>query len=199
MNGLTRGQLLARTAQGSVALAVGGGVLGAAAAPASATIGTPDIPEVTQAVAIELLGAVFYAEALAADVLSAEHTRYLKRALFNETDHYGAVAQILTDAKQTPGQASDFNFTFPKNAFASTKSIAELGIELETIFLGAYLGGVAALQDGLTRSVFARIAASQSQHLSLFSGIVLNRPIGMSFPVALTLDETSAALDPFIS
>ena len=175
------------------------GSSGAIASPASAAIGTDDIPLVTQAVAIELLGGVFYTEAVSTGGLNANDTRYLTRALANETDHYKAVAQILTDAKQTPGTASDFNFTFPANSFATTRSIAKLGVKLETIFLGSYLGAVAELNDANTRALFARIAASQAQHLSLFSGIALNRPIGMSFPVPLTLDAVSLALDPFIS
>ena len=62
-----------------------------------------------------------------------------------------------------------------------------------------YLGGAATLQDTVTRSVFARIAASQSQHLSVFSRIVLDRPVGVAFPPALGLEDGSTALDPFIS
>jgi len=197
--GLTRAELLERTAKGGAALAVGGGILGSVASPASAAIGTDDIPLVTQAVAIELLGSVFYTEALSAKATNAKESRYLKRALANETDHYKAVAQILTDAKQTPGTADDFNFTFPTGSFATTDSIAKLGVKLEAIFLGSYLGAVAELKDADTRAVFARIAASQAQHLSLLSGIALNRPIGMSFPVPLSLDAVSVALDPFIS
>jgi rubrerythrin len=197
--GLTRAELLGRTAKGGAALAVGGGIVGSLASQASAAIGTDDIPLVTQAVAIELLGGVFYTQALSTGGTNARDTRYFKRALANENDHYKAVAQILTDAKQTPGTADDFNFAFPTGAFATTRSIAKLGVQLETIFLGSYLGAVAALKDANTRAVFARIAASQAQHLSLLSGIALNKPIGMSFPVPLTLDAVSLALDPFIS
>lgn len=199
MAGLTRAELLGRTAKGGAALAVGGGILGAVSTPASAAIGTDDIPLVTQAVAIELVGGVFYTEAISTGGMNANDTRYFTRALANETDHYKAVAKILTDAKQTPGTASDFNFTFPTGAFETTRSIAKLGVQLESIFLGSYLGAVAELTDAYTRGVFARIAASQAQHLSLLSGIAQNKPIGMSFPVPLSLDAVSVALDPFIS
>jgi len=41
--------------------------------------------------------------------------------------------------------------------------------------------------------------AGKSTFLSLLAGIVLNKPIGMSFPAALSVEEGSAALDPFIS
>jgi hypothetical protein len=197
--GFTRAQLLTRTAKGGVALAVGGGVLAGAASTASAGIGAPDIPVVTLALAAELLGAEFYTQALAAKVFSAQEGRYLQRALFNENEHYTATAKILTDAGQTPGQAADFDFTFPPNGFATRKSTAQLGVQLETAFLGIYLGGAASLQDVVTRGVFARIAASQAEHLSLFSRIVLDKPVGLSFPVALSIEDGSAALDHFIS
>ena len=199
MTRFSRAQLLSRTAKGGLALAVGGGVLSAVSSPASAAIGPGDVPEVTQALAAELLGVAFYTQLLAAKVFRADEQKYFARALVNENEHYTAMAKFLTDAGQTPGTADDFNFTFPKGAFSARKPAAELGLQLETIFLGIYLGGVDALQDGLTRSIFARVAASQAHHVSLFSSIVLNKPIGLSFPVPLSLPAGSAALDPFIS
>lgn len=180
-------------------LALGGGVLAATAAPASAGIGQPDIPVVTLALAAELIGTEFCTQALAAKLFSGEDERALIRALFNENQHYGALAQILTDAGQTPGQASDFDFTFPPRAFGTRLGVAKLGIELETAFMGIYLGGVASLQDATTRNAFARIASSQAQQLSFFSDIARQKPVGMAFPVPLTIEEGSTALDPYIS
>jgi hypothetical protein len=188
-----------RSAQGGAALAIGGGIVAAGASPASAAIGQPDIPVVTLALAAELLGAEFYSQALAAKVFATDESTYLQKALFNEGQHYTAGAKFLTDAGQTPGQASDFDFTFPAKGFATRRNASALGMRLETSFLGIYLGGAASLQDPGTRAVFAQIAASQAQHLSLFSGIVLNKPVGMSFPTPLSLEDGSAALDPFIS
>ncbi len=200
MSGLTRAELLGRTAKGGAALAVGGGIFTATSGPAAAAgIGPADIPVVTLALAAELLGAEFYTQALAAKVFRTNETQYLRRALVGDGQHYDALAKTLTDAGQTPGQAGDFDFTFPAKGFASRRAAAALGVELETAFLGIYLGGASSLQDGATRGVFARIAASQAEHLSLLSHIALDRPIGMSFPVALTIEQGSAALDPFIS
>ena len=193
---MTRGQLLSRTAAGGLALA---GLASATASPASAGIGQPDIPVVTLALAAELLGAELYTQALGAEVFDTAETHYLKRAQSNEAEHYAALAKILTDAGQTPGQASDFDFTFPATAFATRKGAAELGLRLETALVGIHLGGAASLQDPVTRSVFARIAASQSQHLSVFSRIVMDKPVGVAFPPALSLEDGSTALDPFIS
>ena len=199
MTGPTRGQLLARTAAGGAAFALTCGVFASEAAAGAEAIGPGDIPVVTLALAAELLGAEFYTQALAAKVFGGNETRYLKRALLNEGEHYTATAKFLTDAGQTPGQAGDFDFTFPAKAFATRRSTAQLGLQLETAFLGIYLGGAGSLQDAGTRGAFARIAASQAQHLSVFSRIVLDRPIGLSFPVPLSVEDGSAALDPFIS
>jgi hypothetical protein len=197
---LTRAELLGRTVAGGLALATGAGVLsGVGVAPARASIGPPDIPVITLVLAAELLGAEFYTQALRAKAFDAAEARYLRRALVNETEHYAAAAQFLTAAGQTPGQAADFDFTFPARAFATRRSTAELGLQLETAFLGIYLGGAGSIQDAGTRAVFARVAASQAQHLSLFSHIVLDKPIGMSFPVPLSVEDGSAALDPFVS
>jgi len=197
---LTRAELLGRTVKGGAAFALAGAVLSVADAPAAtAGIGPADIPVVTLALAGELLGAEFYEQALLAKVFPAEEMRHLKRAQFNDSQHYSGLAQILSHAGQTPGQASDFDFTFPAKGFATRKSAAALGTQLETEFLGIYLGGTQTVQNADVRSLFARIAASQAEHLSLLSAIAFGKPIGMSFPLPLTVEQGSAALDPFIS
>lgn len=196
---LTRSEFFGRAARGGAALALGGGILAGSAEPASAGIGQPDIPVVTLALAAELVGAEFCTQALAAKLFAGEEERALKRTLFNENQHYGALAQILTDAGQTPGQASDFDFAFPAKAFTTRQSIARLGVDLETAFVGIYLGGVASLQDPTTRNAFARVAAGQAQQLAFFSGIAQQKPVGMAFPVPLTVEEGSTALGPYIS
>jgi rubrerythrin len=199
VSGLTRAELFVRSAKGGAALALGGGVLAASAAPASAGIGQPDVPVVTLALAAELLGAAFYRQALATKVFDSGERRYLKRALVNEGEHYAANAKLLTDAGQTPGRATDFDLTFPAKGFASRSSAAQLGLRLETVFLGIYLGGVSSLQNTDARALFARIAASQAEHMSVLSRVALDRPIGLSFPDPLSVEAASTALDPFIS
>ena len=196
MTGLSRAQLLQRATAGGVALAVGGGALGGTA---SAAIGAGDVPRVTQAVAGELLGAAFYTQLLRAKLFGPGTQRAFARALTNERAHYAALAKVLTDAGQVPGTADDFDFTFPKGAFAGRMAAARLGVQLETAFLGICLGGASSLQDPTARQLFARSAANQAQHLSVFSDIAQNKPIGLSFPPGLSLEDGSAALDPFIS
>jgi Ferritin-like domain len=196
---LSRTQFLSRTAKGGIAFTVSGGALGAGASPAVAAVGQGDVPVVMLAVAAELLGAELYTQLLAAKLFTAHEQRAFERARFNEGEHYAALAKTLADAGQTPAQAGDFDFTFPRGTFSTRNKAARLGMELETIFLGVYLGGVPSLLDSVTRSVFARIAANQAEHLSLFTRIGLDKPIGPSFPLGLSLEEASVALDPFVS
>jgi Ferritin-like domain len=125
--------------------------------------------------------------------------KYLKRALFNEQEHYQALAEILSGAGQTPATAGDFDFAYPKGSFGSKLAIAKLGIALETTFLGAYLGAVDALLTNGLKQPVARIAASEAEHLSVFTRLSGGDPVGISFPAALTIDEASNALDAYSS
>ena len=70
---------------------------------------------------------------------------------------------------------------------------------LETTFLGAYLGAVGGLQSAAFKQPFARIAASEAQHLSVFTGLAGGDPVGISFPAPLSIDEASDALDAYTS
>jgi hypothetical protein len=47
------------------------------------------------------------------------------------------------------------------------------------------------------RFQLAQAAACEAQHLGVFSGELHNRPIGVSFPPALTIDQASNALDAY--
>ena len=90
MTGLTRGQLLARTAAGGAAFALTGGVFASEAAAGAEAIGPGDIPVVTLALAAELLGAEFYTQALAAKVFGGNETRVPEAGALNEGEHYTA-------------------------------------------------------------------------------------------------------------
>ena len=150
-------------------------------------------------VGAELLAADFYAQAMASKQFGGKATKYLKRALFNEQEHYTSVAGILDGAGQAPAVAADFDFAYPKGTFASKASIAKLGVTLETDFLGAYLGAVGALQADALKQPLARIAASEAQHLSVFTELLGRDPVGISFPAPLSIDEASDALDAYTS
>jgi hypothetical protein len=150
-------------------------------------------------VAAELLASNFYAKAIASKQFSGDALRCLKRAMFNEQEHYQSMAGILAGAGQTAATAADFDVSYPKGSFASKLSMATLGVMLETVFLGAYLGAVDGLLSNGFKQPVARIAANEAEHLSVFTRLSGGNPVGISFPDALTIDEASNALDAYIS
>lgn len=195
---LSRAQLLSRSAKGGVALLASGSIAGALSGSAAAdAIPDSDLAYARLLVAAELLAADFYAQAIAAKRFSGDTARDLKRALFNEHEHYESLSAVLSSAGQPPAVADDFDFAYPKGSFASKASIAKLGVTLETLFLGACLGAVDGTQTNGLKQPLARIAASEAQHLSFFTEHAGGEPIGISFPAALTIDVASDALDAF--
>lgn len=192
---LTRKQALGAAIAGLGGLTLAPGPAWAArrAAPTEA-----DLAQVRLALGTELLGIEFYRRAESSSHFPAHRVRDLGRALGNEKAHLAAMSSLLSAAGQTAPTADDFDITFPARAFTSRLRIAELGIELETAFLGAYLGAAATLGDPATAALAARIAASQSQHLALHWAIADQRPIGLAFPVPLDVEQASAVLDKYL-
>lgn len=195
---LSRTQLLSLGAKSGAVFVLGGSVAGVFAASAAAdAIPDGDLAYARLFVGAELLALDFYTQAVASKQFAGSELRYLKRALFNEQEHYQTVAEILNGAGQTPASSSDFDFSYPKGTFASRGLIAKLGVTLETVFVGAYLGAVDALQTAALKQPAARIAASEAQHLSVFTALSGGDPVGVSFPSPLTIDQASFAMDGF--
>jgi ferritin-like protein len=173
--------------------------LGALALAPSALADAPsdlDLANTRLLVAIELLLADFYGQAIKADKFGPEGTDALKRALFNENEHYASVSGVLTGAGQIPAVADDIDFSYPAKSFDSLAATAKLGFKLEQLALGAYLGAVAAVNSSL-KLQFAQIAASEAQHLTVFSAETTGHALGNSFPAPLTIDEASDALGEY--
>lgn len=195
---LSRAQLLGSSAKAGVVLAFAGAAGGLLPGAARAdVISDADLASARLLVAAELLAADFYARAIAAKRFAEPELTYLKRALFNEREHYDSVAMILSGAGQPPTVAADIEFAYPKRSFATKGSIASLGVVLESVVLGAYLGAVGTLQDSSLEQPFARIAASEAQHLSVVTGFSGRNPVGISFPAPLSIDQASDALDAY--
>jgi len=194
----TRAELLSRGTRGGLAVLAGGSALALLATDADAdTLPSTDLAYARLLVGAELLAINFYTQAVAAQQFANSMRKHLQQALFNEQEHYRSVAGILSGAGQVPAVAGDINFSYPSGSFGSRSSIAMLGFELETTFVGAYVGAVGAMQTSSLLSGIASIGANEAQHLSLFSDQLYGRPIGVSFPPALTIDQASAALDAF--
>jgi rubrerythrin len=192
------------SARGGTVVALGAistGLLSAnaAAQTAAGQLTDLDLALARLAVGAEILAAEFYTEAIASKKFGAEATKYFERALFNEQEHLTAMSQVISGAGQTPSTADDFDITFPKGTFDTRRSIAKLGVALETAFVGAYLGAVDAFASAGLKTTAARIAASESQHLSVFTELAANHPVGISFPVPIDYETASDLLDAFLS
>ncbi len=150
-------------------------------------------------VAADLLAADFYAQALAAKQFGPSATKALRHAAFNEQEHYTAVAGVLTAAGQTPATADDIDFSYPANAFVDRGSIAKLGVAIEQLQLGAYLGAADTVQTEPLRGIASRVAANEAQHVCLFTGLLEDRMLGVSLPLPLDIGEASSALGAYTS
>jgi ferritin-like protein len=179
------------------------GAVGALALPASGRADVSpteaDLAQLRLALGIELLGVEFYGRASASKLFPAHRRRDFDRALANEQEHLKAVSALLAGAGQTVPTAGDFDIAFPARTFTTRLRVAQLGVELETAFLGAYLGAASTLSDPSTAALAARLAASQSRHLALHSSIVDGRPVGPAFPVALDVEQVSAVVDRYLT
>jgi hypothetical protein len=181
-------------------LLLAGTVVGQLAGPAAAdAIPEEDLAYARLLVGVELLASDYYTRAIASKRFDGNALKFLKRARFNEREHYNAVAQILSGAGQAPAMAADVDFSYPRGSFRSKTSIAKLGVTLESAFLGTYLGAVAGLQTNVLKQPISGIAASEAQHLSLLTQIAGRNPVGVSFPSPLAVDEASNVLDAFTS
>lgn len=150
-------------------------------------------------VGAELLALDFYARPIASKRLGPDALGSMKRASLNEREHYNKVSEILSGAGQEPAVSADYDFSYPKGAFASKASIAKLGVTLEAAFMGAYLGTVDGLQTDALKQPVAQIAANEAEHLSVFMRLSGRSPIGISLPRPLSIDQASNALDVLTS
>lgn len=192
---LSRVTLLARGGKVAAAVVVSS-ALGGFAPRASAAVPDGDLAYARLLVALELLSLDFYTRAIGAGGGSQLE---LRRARAAERRHYDVVAAVLTDAGQVPATAQDIDFSYPRGSFTSSATIARLGVRLESLSLGAYLGAVRSLQTPLYREHAARAAASEAQHLSVFAGAVGGRRLGPPLPAARSIDRVSDALDAYTS
>jgi rubrerythrin len=194
MTTTNRAEFITRSAKGGLALVAGGSVLAEVSSLAVAS-GVTDVEIAKLAATAELLAINFYSHAIASGKFTdRDERRYLHEARSAEVAHYDALRGVL--GRATP---RGVRFTYPSGAFASRLAIAKLGVALETAFVGAYLGAVTSLRSNKLKGVAATIAASESQHLSVFSDIAHNNPIGPAFPKSLTAAKATAAVSGFIA
>jgi len=192
---LNRAELFTK---GGAAILVAASPLGFLADEAYAdTFPDADLASLRLLIATELLGADFYSTALKAQPYGVRGQKDLKRALFNENEHYTALAGLVAGAGQTPTTADDIDFTYPKGSFDSTAAVTRLAVTLESLFVGAYLGAVGSVQTASLRQPLAQIAANQAQHLTVFAELTGRPGYQLSFLVPLAIDAASDALGAY--
>ncbi len=197
-DGVSRTELLVRGGKGVAVLLAGSMLRGLV--PEASAAGSPsdgDLAYVRLFVTVELLSLDFYGNAIGSKRFGAGGE--LRAARADEHRHYESAAAILIAAGQVPLTAADIDFSYPAGSFASTGSIARLGIRLESLALGGYLGAVEGYETNALKQRAARAAANEAQHLSVFAGAVGGRRIGAAFPRPLTIDRVSDTLDRFTS
>ena len=196
--GLSRADLLAGSGKGAM-LVLAGSAFGSLASPASAAAAPSDadLAYARLLLAVELLALDFYGTAIGSRRFEGGVLRELRLARADERRHYDASAAILTSANQVPATAADIDFTYPKGSFASRVSIVRLGVRLESLALGAYLGAVEGYEAGPYRQRAAQAAANEAQHLSVLSAAGGGRRIGAAFPEAFSIDRVSNILDRY--
>jgi len=135
------------------ALATGGAALLSAlgASPALASLNSDPILDFGDAaVGAERIGIAFYSNALGlaspygcpvdlakGSLLNSSHREYFQAALNQETQHLATLLSLGLSFPYT-------TFTFPAGTFQSAPTMLSFGEQLESIFIGAYLGAIKA-------------------------------------------------------
>ena len=194
MEGTTRAQFLARGAKGGLALVAAGSLLGLAEGTAfGAASADADIAKL--AATAELLAIDFYSHAIDSKQLKGDELSYLVGARENEQAHYAALEGVLKSA--TP---KNLKFKYPRNTFASRKSIGMLGQALETAFVGAYMGAVTSLRSNELKGVAAEIGACESRHLSVLTNIAAGAIVpAPDLPKVFSAAQATKAVSPFLA
>jgi ferritin-like protein len=195
--GLSRAELLRRGGRGGAAVLLAGPALTLVPGALGGTPSENDLAYARLFVACELLACDFYRRALGSRQFGPAVVRELRRSLYAERRHLRAVGAILLAAGQIPAKPGDIDFVYPRRAFASRRSTAAVGARLESLFLGAYLGAVTGFDAGELKTLAARAAASEAQHLGVLAAEAGGESVGAAFPRPLTIDRASDELDEF--
>src|SRR5690242_20643483 len=76
------------------------------------------------------------------------------------------VAKLTTALGADAPSHDDFTIALPSKAFATPRTTAALGARIETLLVRALLGALAAVTDGSSRLLLARLLANDAQHLA---------------------------------
>jgi hypothetical protein len=171
---------------------------GGGAALAAATLGkvanvfastNPVLDFVNAAVGAERIGIAFYGNALGKGspysmggdpatntLLNHSHRGYFQAAFNQETSH---LAALIANGGGFPFG----HFRFPSGTFGSTGPMVAMGMNLESIFIGAYLGAVkAGATDGSSLGIFVAEVAAQICGIECEHRVLINDIGGIDPP-----------------
>ena len=182
------------------ALAVAG--MGAAAGSAvlsrkaSAQAGG-DIEIANFALTLELLEEEFYSLALDAGVLSGDALAVVENLQSHEAQHVEALTGLIEQFGGTPVAKPEV--VFPPESLASEAGVLELANTLEPTGVGAYLGAAPLIQSPDVLAAAGSISGVEGEHVVAIRWLLGLVPFANEpFPAALTMDEVTAAVAPFI-
>ena len=143
----------------------------------------------------ELLAIDFYERAARAPGFSPAQVAYLRSVADNERAHHAAIALVLGDTVPR-----HLRFRYPPGTFADPARVARTAVVLEQASLGAYLGAVSELGDTALRSLAARVAANEAQHLQALTSLDSAGPgVARAIPAVLTTREAAGIVAPFLA
>jgi hypothetical protein len=178
-------------------------VAGAGATAASllfsnqASAQTSDVDIANFALTLEYLEADFYAMAVDSGVLSGDALGVVEKLADHEAQHVTALTDLLKSVGATPVEKP--TFTFPEDALTSQDTILELAATLEPVGVGAYLGAAPLISNPDILAAAGSIAGVEGEHVVAVNWLLGVVPYAKeAFPKALTLDEVSAAVAPFM-
>src|SRR5215204_4389876 len=178
-------------------------VAGAGATAASmlmskeASAQTDDVDIANFALTLEYLEAEFYAMAVDSGVLSGDALCVIENLADHEAQHVTALKDLLESVGATPVDKP--TFTFPEDALSSEASVLDLAATLEPVGVGAYLGAAPLISSPDILAAAGSIAGVEGEHVVAVNWLLGVVPYANeAFPKALTLDEVSAAVAPFL-
>jgi hypothetical protein len=145
----------------------------------------------------EFLVKDFYANALAAKLVSGARASALKRGKACAAQHAKALSDLLVGAGDVAPVEEDFEFAWPATTFQTEQDMTRTGVgELHAV-LGAYQTAAATVTVPSHRVLYASLTAGVAQQLAsltTFRGGTAVEP----FPVATDLETASDALENYL-
>src|ERR671921_2402635 len=181
----------------TLAVAGAGATAASALFAGKASAKTDDVDIANFALTLEYLEADFYALALDSGTLSGDALGVVQNLESHESQHVDALIGLLESVGATPVEKP--TFTFPADATSSQASILQTAATLEPVGVGAYLGAAPLISSPDILAAAGSIAGVEGEHVVAIKSLLGGVPYpNKALPKALTLDEVSAAVAPFM-